>query len=404
MEYRACRPDEIQQQLRRAAEYCFFVEPRENDGYIENRVKPECTRALFDNEGQLKAGLVNFPLELYMGGAKLRMGAVAGVVSWPESRREGYVGDLLVRLLAEERERGVPLSGLYPFKQSFYRRFGWEVAAAWVSHTVPLDLLGHHRGRPGVVQRFAPGQADWRLLEALYAARYAAEWGYVVRETDDYWANWGNPEWNPPAMQLHTAIWRPTRTAEPEGYLLYRFAKDDQGHMLLAVKELVAVTPAAEQGLWGYIAQHDSQVRAVRFRTLRDYPLWHLVENKREVKSALDSGAMLRFVDLKPAFEQRPWPGTPNGALTLTVTDEHAPWNQGTWKVAFETGRATVSAVPAATSQLSVDITTLAQLYAGFVRPDQAAWSGRLQCSDPKALRLLAAATAGKELWYYEFY
>ncbi|HYG56748.1 MAG TPA: GNAT family N-acetyltransferase, partial [Symbiobacteriaceae bacterium] len=314
--------------------------------------------------------------------------------------REGHVGDLLTRLIAEERQRGVPLSGLYPFKQSFYRRYGWEVASAWIRHDMPTELLLHHRGRPGTVRRYAPGEADWRTLEAIYAARYSSGYGYIVRETAEHWADWVNPLWNPPAYHYHTAIWHRSPGAEPEGYLLYRFLKDDQDKWLLVVKELVALNTDAELGLYGYIAQHDSQVRTCRFRTSRDYPVWHLAENMSSTKSTLESGWMLRLVDLKLAYEQRPWPDTPDGTLTIAITDPHAPWNENTWRITFDSARAAVSPAPAETSQLSADITTLAQLWAGFIRPEQAVATGRLHCSDPRALDFLRA----KEMWFYEFF
>jgi predicted acetyltransferase len=401
MEYRMLRSDELTM-FRRAEEYCFHIPPADYDSFVEHKLKLEETRAIFGDDGEFKAGLINYPLTLYMGGAKLGMGGVAGVVSLPESRREGYVGEVLRRLIAEEKEKGVPLSGLYPFKQAFYRRFGWELSAWWLWHTIAVEELAPYRRVAGHVSRHTAAEADWLELERIYSARHAREYGYVARETESFWQDWTLPAWG--KLAFYAAVWRPVREAQAEGYLIYRFNKADDGHMELIVRELVALTQAAERGLWGFVAQHDSQIKHVRYRTPRDYPLSHLVENTRAVKSTLESGWMLRFIDVKAAFEGRPWPGVPNGSLTLGITDEQAPWNAGTWRLTFESGRATLVPAAAETPALSASVNTWIQLYAGALRPAQAVASGCLACSDDGALRLLAQATGGAELWFYEFF
>lgn len=403
MEYRMIRPDEVAQ-LRSAEEYCFFINPTDYDPWVDRKMLPEYLRGAFGDDGELKAGLINFPFAVNLGGARLAMGGVAGVVSWPEHRRAGCVGELLLRLLHEEKEKGVPLSSLYPFKQPFYRRYGWEVASAWLMHEFPPDLLAPGRAAGGTVRRFAPGEAGWRELEAVYAAKAASQFGYIVRETEAFWADWVNPLWTRWGTPYHTAVWYPAPGGTAEGYLLYRFMKDDKGEQQFVVKELVALTTAAERGLWAYVAQHDSQVRMIRYRTPRDYPVWHLVENTRDLKSTLQSGWMLRFVDLPAAFAARPWDGMPDSSFAIAVVDEHLPWNNGTFRVTFGSGHCTVSPAPAETPVLAADQRTWAQLYAGFVRPEQAHASGRLACTDRNFLQILSHGTAGKELWFYEFF
>jgi len=388
-----------------AESYCFMVPPDVLEPYFQHKIKQEHTRGIVGPDGTLQVALTNYPFSLYIGGAKLGMGGIAGVVSWPEYRRGGLVGEMLRQCLRETREQGMPLSGLYPFKQSFYRQFGWEVAAAWVQHEIPVDLLRQFpRLATGVLRRYAPCEDNWAALATVYAKYASARRGYIVRETKEYWDAWINPPWAKPDHQWHVALWRPSAVAEPEGYLLYRLNKNDQGQWHLAIKELVALTLEAQQSLWGFVAQHDSQVKRVEIRLPREYPLWHLVENTHEVKSELKSGWMLRLADLKAAFEQRPWAGVPNGSLTLAVKDGQAPWNAGTWRIAFESGQVSVGKAEAEIADLSTDVGTLSALYAGFYRPEQCVTSGRLACSDAGALRLLAQAFAGEEMWYYEYY
>ena len=399
VEYRAIRPDEIGT-WRRFEEYCFGIAPADYDPYVAHLFKPELIRAVYDPEGEMKAAMILLPDVLNMAGAHMPMGSIAGVVSLPENRRGGWVGHLLVESIREMKEQGIPISALYPFKQSFYQRYGWDLAAAWLEHEIPVELLSPSRKRAGLVRRYLPGEAPVKTLLGLYGRHTASELGYMVRD-EWFWHNRVNRSWGKP--QWETAVWQPAKSAEPEGYMLYRFGEEN-GQRHLIIKELVGLTQAAERGLLGFVANHDSQVKNCRIRFLRDYPLWHLVENTHDVQSKLIAGWQLRLVDLKSAFEQRPWPGAPNGSLVIGVLDEHAPWNSGTWRILFEGGQATVTPAPEELPGLSATVQTWAQLYAGFVKPGRAAVSGRLEAPDAGALRLLTQVTADREMFFYEFF
>lgn len=399
MQYRATRPDEVPV-WRQFQEYCFHIEPTEFDPWMASKFQIEHTRSLFTEGGQMAAACANYPWELHFEGARLGMGAIASVASLPENRRGGHVGHMLQHLITEMKEQGLPLSTLYPFDQAFYRRYGWDVACTWIDHEIPVALLSHLHKYSGLIRRYLPGQADWRELAAMYHRWAPSRRGYVARDTEHHWRTW---VYSPlPGRNWHTAVYRPAAGAEPEGYLLYWFEND--APRKFQVRELVALNPAAERALWGFIANHDSQVNLVKVRQPRTWPLWHLVEHTYEVKSSMHSCWMLRLVDLKAAIERRPWPGTPNGTLVIGVTDEQALWNAGTWRIEFENGRAAVNSAPADTPTVSASVQTWAQWYAGFVRPNQALATGRMSGTDARSLDLLTAATAGEEMFFFEFF
>lgn len=53
------------------------------------------------------------------------MAGVAGVATQPLARRRGHARALIIELLGQLRETGHVLSALYPFRPSFYQRFGY---------------------------------------------------------------------------------------------------------------------------------------------------------------------------------------------------------------------------------------------------------------------------------------
>jgi predicted acetyltransferase len=156
------------------------------------------------------------------------------------------------------------------------------------------------------------------------------------------------------------------------------------------------------QGLWGFVAQHDSQIEHVVARLPSDLPIWLLAENAKNVKSELSWGFMLRLIDLKAAFEQRTWPVDICGSFSLYHRDDQAPWNHGSWRFEFEGGRCRVSAGPTDVADLETSVQTLSQLYSGIVTPRQAMEWGRLGASDPRAVRLMEQLMAGVPFHFYE--
>ncbi|MGD2159480.1 MAG: GNAT family N-acetyltransferase, partial [Anaerolineales bacterium] len=80
--------------------------------------------ALFENDNPV-AGVASSSMTQMVRGKSFPMGGIWGVATHPGSRRKGYSRQLMSELLAALREAGIPLSGLYPFRESFYERLGY---------------------------------------------------------------------------------------------------------------------------------------------------------------------------------------------------------------------------------------------------------------------------------------
>jgi predicted acetyltransferase len=76
-------------------------------------------------DGAPRATASSIAMSQTVRGKVLSMGGVAGVSTHPLGRRQGYARQVLVRLLADMRDRGHPISSLMPFRESFYSRLGW---------------------------------------------------------------------------------------------------------------------------------------------------------------------------------------------------------------------------------------------------------------------------------------
>ncbi len=78
-----------------------------------------------DDGGTTLAAASAIPMRQNVRGSVFPMAGIAGVATHPLARRRGLVRTLLTQLLGEMRDSGHVVSALYPFRPSFYQRFGY---------------------------------------------------------------------------------------------------------------------------------------------------------------------------------------------------------------------------------------------------------------------------------------
>ena len=146
------------------------------------------------------------PMQQNVRGGVYPMAGIAGVATQPLARRRGHVRALLMELLGRMRDTGCALSALYPFRPSFYERFGYVgLPKARTVTFAPADLAG-------LMRKELPGEVSWersgsgyhryrdftsRLLTECHGFALLPEYRTVqLRDADDRWlaAAWADGE------------------------------------------------------------------------------------------------------------------------------------------------------------------------------------------------------------------
>ncbi len=338
--------------------------------------KPEDTQAVFDGQ-ELLAGLVAHNMKMYAGTSVLPMGGIASVACPPEYRRRGATALLLRKTLERMRANGQAVSMLYPFKFVFYRKYGWELGGRRIHYTIPLTELSCFLPAQGCARRATKEQ--YAQLNRLYDGWASARVGTLARDEEHWQRRILSDSVSKEFKYIY--LWYPDQECdEAEGYVIYTI-KTDKGRVL-QVRELGYVTQRAYEGLWGLLANHDSQADKVEVNLPTDDPLMHIIANPR-VEAKLEPTFMFRIVDLIPALQARPF-GVTTLNLRLNVTDSQCPWNTGSFQVQIQGGAATVTqcdatgSVEADCAELALDIQALSQLYTGVLTPSQGICLGKI--------------------------
>lgn len=115
-----------------------------------------------EDGGKAVAEVAAIAMRQNVRGSVYPMAGIAGVAAQPHIRRRGYVRSLLIELLGQIRESGHAVSALYPFRPSFYQRFGYIGVPKTRTVRFPVSELDFLLRTP------LDGEVEWnRVSEAF---------------------------------------------------------------------------------------------------------------------------------------------------------------------------------------------------------------------------------------------
>ncbi|MED3485963.1 GNAT family N-acetyltransferase [Bacillus toyonensis] len=336
----------------RLSEYAFQYKVN------EERLQQQITRMKESHEiygimegEDLAAKLHLIPFHIYIGKETFKMGGVAGVATYPEYRRSGYVKELLQHSLQTMKKDGYTVSMLHPFSVSFYRKYGWELCAdLLVCHMTKSDLVMKKKVN-GTVKRFNKENHP-EEVEKLYETFAERVSGMLVREKN--W--WLQVVYDDLALAIY---YDENKTAA--GYMLYKIE-----NYKMTVEEFVPLHNEARNGLWNFICQHDSMIKELEMTVSENEPLLYTLQEPR-VKTEVKPYFMGRIVDVEQFLKQYEfnWNDVQQEVI-LHITDSFAPWNN----VVVRLANHELTIVEEATEKgIKLDINALSTIMFGYKRP-----------------------------------
>ncbi|MDA1761759.1 GNAT family N-acetyltransferase [Bacillus cereus] len=337
-------------------------------------------------EGEdLAAKLHLIPFHIYIGKEKFKMGGIAGVATYPEYRRSGYVKELLQHSLQTMKKDGYTVSMLHPFAVSFYRKYGWELCAnLLVCHMIKSDLV-MKKQVSGTVKRFNKENhpEEVEKLYETFAERFS---GMLVREKN--W--WLQAVYDDLTLAIY---YDENKTAA--GYMLYKIE-----NYKMTVEEFVPLHNEARNGLWNFICQHDSMIKELEMTVSENEPLLYALQEPR-VKTEIKPYFMGRIVDVEQFLKQYElnWNNVQQEVI-LNITDAFAPWNNVTVRLANHE----ITIVEESTEKgIKLDINALSAIMFGYKRPLELNELELISGSDEE-IRLFENVVPVRKPFIYDFF
>ncbi|MBF7152626.1 MULTISPECIES: GNAT family N-acetyltransferase [Bacillus] len=348
------REDKFREALR-LSEYAFQYKVEEERLQQQLTKMKESHEIYGIMEGEdLAAKLHLIPFHIYIGKEKYKMGGVAGVATYPEYRRSGYVKELLQHSLQTMKKDGYTVSMLHPFAVAFYRKYGWELCAnLLICHMTKSDLVMKKQVN-GTVKRFSKENhpEEVEKLYETFAERFS---GMLVR--DEKW--WLQTVYDDLTLAIY---YDKNKTAS--GYMLYKVENSK-----MTVEEFVPLHNEARNGLWNFICQHDSMIKELEMTVSENEPLLYTLQEPR-VKAEIKPYFMSRIVDVEQFFKQYEfnWNDVQQ-ELIFHITDSFAPWNNVSIRLANH--EITIMKEETIDKGIKLDINALSTIMFGYKRPLQ---------------------------------
>ncbi|MCW5945893.1 MAG: GNAT family N-acetyltransferase [Fimbriimonadales bacterium] len=298
-----------------------------------------------DVDGDVVGGFTIEHMDATRGPSVLRCGGVAGVAVLPESRFSGIGGEMMRFALDYMRSEGYLLSSLYPFKEGYYRRFGYEVAGQRFKISMPADRL------PELACELRAREAspeDWQKFAAVYRA-FASKYSGMWTRSETFWRH-----------LLRDADPTPVRYLigdPPEAYVVIRNLGDFWGET--SASEIAWTSPAGYRSCLGLLKNVGINRGKLTWIEPSDSPfLAQYYDYGAEI--SLFRPIMFRTIDVPAAL--RCLQPSAGGEFTFQLEDVSIPDNRGPWKVCFDPSGVRVERSDSAELQLSVGAFTQALL------------------------------------------
>ena len=285
--------------------------------------------ALFEDEAPVSIA-VSTPMTQNMRGKLFPASGIWGVSTFPPARRKSYCRQVMASLLSAERDLGKAFSNLYPFRESFYERFGYvSFPLTKIARLTTLSLsplLTVDTGGELKLQLIGEGYDTYR--------EYLAE----MREHRHGMAffNFGDRgRANQNLFWLANAVF----DGKTEGLMLYRILGEEVSKYIFSAIRFYYQTSRARNLMLNWIARHIDQAdRAEIWLPADEYPETWLADTQVKVESAIRA-AMSRVLDIEKIAGMN----VGEGSFSAKIIDPICPWNEGTWRFELHDGKLQVS-------------------------------------------------------------
>jgi predicted acetyltransferase len=289
------------------------------------------------------------------------MGGVWAVATHPAARRKGYSKRLLLELMEIMRKEGQPVSGLYPFRESFYERLGYVTfplgRKAIFNSSALAPLLNWDM--EGIVELAPFGGAfkayrDYsrELLGRMHGMAFVEQADEPGELSDNYWLALARID------------------GETVGLMQYQLQGEQVTRYKLRAVRFYYHDVRARYLLLNWIARHVDQAETVElWLPPFEWPETWLADMAVRIES-LTRAAMGRVVDVSGIGGMQ----VGEGGFTFKLHDPQCPWNEGVWQ--FESVDGGLHVSPAKRAECELNIQGLSALVYGTHAPGDFRWRG----------------------------
>ena len=334
------------------------------------------------------------PFTQWFGGKSVACSGVWGVATEPERRGTGLASACLGTLMDDARQRGTPVTALFPAVIEPYRRLGYELAGTYDEFRLALEALPAVDTHDLPTIELAEVEHDQDAIMACYARWLARRNGTIEPDATFWRTRLLERPWD----EWHRAVVA-RDDGRITGFATFTRENDSSGHLSfgfgLKCSMFVAEDDRALGALIAYASGYRGLGRWLGWAGPPNDPMTLLV-GVQAVTPHDRYRWMLRILDVRGALEGRGYPPI-DAEATFAIDDPRYADNTGFWRVRVSAGEPKVER-GSSHDRRPILIGAFSSMFSGYLRPVDAVRLGFLDADDP-AVGALDAMLSGPDPW-----
>jgi predicted acetyltransferase len=306
----------------------------------------------------------------WFGGSTVPTTGIAGVTVAMEDRGRGVLSLLFGTALAEARERGAVISGLFPSASRIYRRLGYELVGDYRTIKISTHELAAVAAAESVITRRA-GVDDLPAIRGLYDTWAAAQNGPLTRRGISFPAE--DSEMVDDFDAITVAL---DDTDQIVGYASWDRGQHYDERGTLSVSDLLALSADGYRALMRTLGSYSSVTPTTKIDTSGD-DVARLFLPGRHWETLASDPYMIAIIDVPGALARRGYPWFLSARLGFRVTGDLVAGIDGAYRLEVAEGVGTCT-TDDHTDDRTFHPRGLALLYAGVQSCANLRWAGLL--------------------------
>ncbi|NHJ05601.1 MAG: GNAT family N-acetyltransferase [Candidatus Heimdallarchaeota archaeon] len=311
-------------------------------------------------DGKLTSTYLIISYKIFVRGILMNMGGIAAVATYPQYRRQKQVSALATESLKIMRKNKQFISALYPFKYSFYRKYGYANCAefSWVL-APPGNFLIPEDFKPLKIREITLDES-FELLKP-FREKIGPNYNFIMYEDPQIWkAHYVSKKYK---------IFIIEENDEIVGYFITSLEKrEGNWNIRLKFKDIIVANHQARLTVYDYIKKHTDQTKDVHIPLMGDEEITEYFDDlwEGDFKYQISGSSMFRVVDVIEALKLLEFDKGVDLSFTLKIEDKYASWNEEPIKVTIKDGKAKIEKTDSSSFDLMIDINAFTQLFTGY--------------------------------------
>lgn len=332
--YSIVTDDKERKKLAVLSQYAFFPSPNDlkrNELFFD--YNKDCyILAVYNEENPEKAVAmaISIPMTQNLRGKVFRMDGIANVATEPVYRRQRLVATMMDKILNHDKKAGFPISCLYPFKESFYAKFGYITLPQVRIATLNLQTL----------TPLLADKSPFKSTKLDFKEIFSTFYDFII-ENQKVIHGMAIKGFN--SLKMIPEI-RP-------GHLVFVYDDNDKiigsmvyttkgFHSELLISSFLYLNTTGKYLLFRYLALHTDQFSFVKFPVAPfEHPEnWFDDLNLQISNREWIPAAMARIVDVEGLNDL----AVGSGSIITKITDSNCSWNKGIFHLAEKSGKLSI--------------------------------------------------------------